>query len=752
MDNLKFKILIALCALGLWPLAFALRSKSAPEPSAQADRVAVVGDSAPLIKRICSNIYEGNFAAARQLTVLAAGRDGKPKNPAIGQLGEIISEYDALEANRHSSREDAYQEQLEKLEKLRVAADVNDFEDVNDIPEVLLVVAKAVEFANEAQREQLLSRPFVKQTITAAIEKATELESKGKWLDAYIVCYSGLERIDEENKAYSDYSDQLLQKANIVASFQDSPCETSKERYAGVKKQMFIRSLDYLDRNYVSRVIDYDQMATKTVKRCELLAEVMKLSFSEIVQSEAAASLGEGTEGFLTPPDDEKLAAWSEGLAFILDQVKRSPTGISKDKFLSIFEKVLELNTTTVQLPRTVLIAQFAEAALSALDRYTVIVWPKNVSEFEKSMTNTFTGIGIRLGREKKFLTVASLLPDTPAYHSGLDAGDVIEKVDGVETKDMTATCAVKRITGPEGTDVTLTIRRPGNDKTEDKIMDITITRAKIIVPTIRGWQRTEKGKTRYMIDEQNKIGYIRIISFDSQTPADFEKALVNLEKEGLKGLVLDLRVNFGGLLNSATEIADKFIEEEGIIVTTQPRFGTAGYTQAHKKNTHPNYPLVVLIDRFSASASEIVAGALADHKYNRAILVGERSHGKGSVQTINNKPGQGAQLKYTMAYYLLPSGQRVNSQEAMKKLGSKDWGVAPNVEVKLTSDEGTKMNEVHWDNLVLAKADHDREAEPLKKHAAEEVIAADPQLAVAILVIKSKLIEDSMWRLASGI
>ena len=287
-------------------------------------------------------------------------------------------------------------------------------------------------------------------------------------------------------------------------------------------------------------------------------------------------------------------------------------------------------------------------------------------------------------------------------------------------------------------------IRRPGEDKTaEDKILEITITRARIIVPTIRGWQRTETGKWLYMIDDADKIGYVRITpGFSERTADDFEKVLVQLEAKDLKGLILDLRFNSGGLLSSAIEVTDKFLEE-GLIVSTRPRYwASSTYAMAKKGGTHPNYPLVILINSRSASASEIVAGALADKQHNRAILVGERTHGKGSVQGILSYPRGGAQLKYTMAYYHLPSGQRVESRDAMKKRGRDDWGVAPNIEVKLRSDELKKRFDVQRDNDVLVKADHDNGTVPLKRHIIEETIAADPQLAVGVLVIKSKLIQ----------
>ena len=733
-------LLFSLLAAPAW--VFAGESESAAEPNSVSASVA--GNPASLFEQVCSNIYKGDFAAARELL----GGSKESESTAISRLTNIISEYEKIEQSRQAAKKAAYKERLAELEKFAAAAeandvnaDANDVNDVNDIPKVLAVIAKACEFADEAQKRQILSKQFVKQTIQKAIDKAAEFESKGKWLDAYTNCYWWLaERIEPDNEAYADYAEQLMEKANIVASFQDSPCETSKERFKNVKKKMFIRAIGALNFNYVN-IIDYRQMATKAIRRCELLAEVMNRDLSD----ERRAT-------------SQELAAWTAGLAAILDEVNQSAAGFSKDKFIEVFEKILALNSSLVAsrsslesrgtshesretlLPGPVLIAQFAEAALSALDRYTVMVWPRQVQDFEKIMTNEFTGIGIVISKQKGMLTVASLLPDTPAYNSGLDAGDVIEAVDAVETKDMSLVCAVRSITGPAGTKVTLTVKRTG----EELVRDITITRAKITVPTILGWARNEAGKWLYMIDEANEIGYVRLTSFSERTASDLEKVLNRLEAEGLSkgGLILDLRFNSGGLLNSAIEVTDKFVKE-GLIVSTRPRFGVWTYAPAQKEKTHPDYPIVVLINSGSASASEIVAGALADPQHKRAILVGERTHGKGSVQGITQYPGDGAQLKYTMAYYHLPSGQRVESRDVMEKQGRSDWGVGPNIEIKLRSDELGKMIDVQRDNDVLVRADHDNGAAPLKKHTAEETIATDPQLAVGILVIKSKLIEE---------
>ena len=448
------------------------------------------------------------------------------------------------------------------------------------------------------------------------------------------------------------------------------------------------------------------------------------------------AALGESFKDF--KPDANAIAAFGLAMVSLENEVNNWPEDGSKDSFISAFEKVLELNLTTARMPEGVVIAQFSEASFLTLDPYTILVWPRDVSEFEQQMTNEFPGIGIEISRQNGQLTVGSLLPDTPAYSSGLDVGDVIEKVDGMPTKDVPLSCAVSRIKGPAGTKVTLTIRRNGKEQTHD----ITLTRAKIVVPTLRGLQRSGEGKWLRMVDEQDKIGYVRLTSFAETTAADVETALKSLEASGMRGLILDLRFNPGGFFDSAVDVTDEFLDD-GLIVITRSRFGIPSYATAHSKGTHPNYPMVVLINAGSASASEIVAGALADPSHKRATLVGERTHGKGVVQGISMYPGEGSQLKYTMANWYLPSGQKIKSQDEAKKENKNDWGVGPDVAVSLRSDEFRKMFELQRDNDVLVNAGHDDANSPLKKHTIAQTVEVDPQLATGILVIKSKLIRE---------
>ena len=702
---------------------------------------ATISTETAFVEQACQLISEGRFEAVDGLVGQASGSHSTQLGATARQLLHIADEYKEIAEHRQSAQKVTYSEALADLAKLQEPNDVSDSRDANDITAALSVIAKTSEFADATQKEQLLADTFVKEMIQTAIDNAATLEVEGKWLEAYTNCYGWLVAIDPNNEGYSDHAQELLDKASLAMVFEDSPCETSEERFQGVRKEMFVRAVTFLNTHYVS-LLDYNEMSTQALEQCKLLAEVIGTSSRFGADSDQNGTTSSNVMKIAWEP--RKLAAWSSAIDGLLDEIENTPDKLDRRKFLKIFERTLNLNDATVELPQTVLVSQYAEAALAALDPYTVIVWPRQMQDFEQMMTNEFMGIGIEISKQRGGqLTVASLLLDTPAFHSELDAGDVIEKVNGIPTKEMTLFCAAKKIKGPAGTKVKLTVRRPNDDETiEDEVFDVTIVRDKILVRTVRGWQRNHEGTWLHMIDEENKIGYVRLTSFSTDTALGLERVLRDLENRGLKGLIMDLRYNTGGLLDSAVAVADKFIDD-GWIVKRQPRAGQmAIFEYAHRRGTHPNFPLVILINSTSASASEIVAGSLADEVNKRALLVGTRTHGKGLVQGITNYVGKGAQLKYTQAYYHLPSGQRVESREAMEKLGRKDWGVGPNIEVELRSDEIKRLAEVQRANDVLVKADHEDANEKFKKHTIEETLAADPQLAVGLLAVRSKLIQ----------
>ena len=675
-----------------------------------------------LVKLVCDKILIGDFKAAGQIIENAPA----PVGESFNQLKTITTRYKDLNDRRAEARVAEYNKQIEELEEFREKTTKSqDVVDVNDLGDIFSTIMMAVEYADEEQERELLDDRFVKQTVQTALQQAHKFEQKGEWIKAYIHCYYWLNAIFEEKQEYEEHGDELSEMAMLEMSLVDNSCgNTSEARHKGITPEMLLRAVAILDKHYVSNV-DYREMAEKALKQCLLMVRVMAKSKKKLAYK----------------ADAKKMDEWNNGIKAIQEELNKSFIAVTKDKFNDIFGEVMALNEVTINIPQEVVVARFSESALNSLDPFTEIVWPWQVEDFQKNMTQQFTGIGIEISKATGELKVVSLLPDTPAYTSGLDADDVITAIDGEPTKDMTIVCAVSKITGPKGTKVTLTVKHADSDEIED----LTITRDKIVVPSTRGWRRAKKGKWDHMIDPKNGIAFIRITNFTENTVPRTEKILKDLEARGLKGLIIDLRFNSGGYLKTASAVVDLFVSN-GLIVKSQPKWGFSTWKIAQPKGTHPDYPIVILINGSSASASEIVAGALQDLKFKRATLVGTRTYGKGSVQVVQAF-GDGSQLKYTMAYYHLPSDQRVKNRYLMKKQGRTDWGIAPDVEVRLRKNEKiiTKemrdMIEVQRQNDILTRAQHDDNAKPVKRHHLAELIKSDPQLATAILVLKTKII-----------
>ncbi|OEU68542.1 MAG: peptidase S41 [Desulfovibrio sp. S3730MH75] len=316
-------------------------------------------------------------------------------------------------------------------------------------------------------------------------------------------------------------------------------------------------------------------------------------------------------------------------------------------KPLRRFSQVLDLveHNYVKDISRKELVDDAVKGMLEQLDPHSTFLSVEDFKEMQEATSGAFSGIGIEISLEKGRLTVISPIEDTPAYKAGLQSGDLILEIDGTSTQSITLMEAVSKIRGKRGTDVILTILH----KDDNKPVKVTITRDSIKIKSVKN-QELEKG---YL--------YLRLTRFSENTTSEMLKALNNYKKSNeLKGIVLDLRNNPGGLLTQAASVADAFIDK-GILVYIEGRDknsrkdfmaeGNAGYADV---------PIVTLINAGSASASEIVAGALKDH--NRALLVGERTFGKGSVQTIIPM-ADGSGIKLTTALYYTPSGRSIQAE-----------------------------------------------------------------------------------------
>ncbi|MFM9961138.1 MAG: S41 family peptidase [Planctomycetaceae bacterium] len=341
--------------------------------------------------------------------------------------------------------------------------------------------------------------------------------------------------------------------------------------------------------------------------------------------------------------------------------------------FADTFEQI-ERNYVK-DVDRRQLIQAAIRGMVTQLDPYSNYISPEELKRFNQEVEQEFGGIGVQMDPAAPPLRVMSPLPGTPAYRAGLKAGDLFMEIDGKSTQGFTLNDAIRLLQGKPGTDVTIGVQHSGSDKIEQ----IKITRALIQVATVLGDTHKPDDSWNFFLDADSKIAYIRLTHFGRRSADELQEALESLKEDELKGLVLDLRFNPGGLLGQATKIADLFLES-GTIVSVKGRNTDNRVWTAEKEGTFSGFPMAILVNRFSASASEIVSAALQDHK--RAIIVGERSWGKGSVQNVIELEGGSSALKLTTAQYLRPSGRNIHKFPGAKE--DEEWGVGPDKDHKI--------------------------------------------------------------------
>ncbi len=355
------------------------------------------------------------------------------------------------------------------------------------------------------------------------------------------------------------------------------------------------------------------------------------------------------------------LTIWGGSLAIFsaLALFNGSARSYAEERYseLQLFTKVLNLvqQYYVEEVDTKKLIYGGIKGMLKELDPHTNFLPPEIYKEFESETSGQFGGIGIEITVQNGVLTVLSPIEDTPAWKAGIHAGDKIVSIDGESTKGFTLVEAAKKMRGVNGSKVKMGIYRDDFDAPKDFIIERGVVKIKSVKFT----------------DLNDGYGYIRITSFIENTAADLLKAVKEHQKDSkgtIKGYIIDLRKNPGGLLDQAIKVSDMFLSD-GVIVSTIGRNKKEKETvYAVKKDTFEGFPIVVVIDEFSASASEIVAGALQDNK--RAMILGKRSFGKGSVQSVV-KLGDGSGLKLTVARYYTPSGKSIQAE-----------GIVPDVEL----------------------------------------------------------------------
>ncbi|MCH7989733.1 MAG: S41 family peptidase, partial [Planctomycetes bacterium] len=360
--------------------------------------------------------------------------------------------------------------------------------------------------------------------------------------------------------------------------------------------------------------------------------------------------------------------------------------------FVDTFEQIERNYVKDVH--RRELMEAAIKGMIGKLDQYSSYISREDMERFTREIEQQFGGIGISVEGPplSPALRVISPLPKTPAYKAGVRAGDLIKLIEGKSTEGMTLRDAIKLMKGNPGDAITISIQHEKSDKIEE----VKIVREIIQMATVLG-DRYKGDKWDFFLDEEKKIGYLRLTHFSRRTSDELRAALKELQDAGMKGLILDLRKNPGGLLSQATEISNMFIES-GKLVSTKGRNTPERVWNATKEGTLTGFPMSIIVNRFSASASEIVSACLQDHK--RAIIVGERTWGKGSVQNVIDLAGGQSALKLTTASYFRPSGKNIHRFPDAKD--SDVWGVMP--------DDGYQVRFTRGENLSYERDRRDRD------------------------------------------
>ncbi|MBH07267.1 MAG: hypothetical protein CMJ20_13230 [Phycisphaeraceae bacterium] len=575
-----------------------------------------------------------------------------------------------------------------------------------------------------------------------------------------------------------------------------------QERLGGITKTMLDKAIDGAERHHIESTHGYGPLLIGAIDALMILLDTrgLEAEFPGLRQL-------------------HKVDLFRSYLQGKKNEIQQVTHGLNSIEAKQLIKMIIQTNRETVDLDERVLYYEMTEGAVQTLDKFTSVIWPYDADHFFKSTKGKFYGVGIQISMSLGPLTVQDLPPNSQAIHAGLQAGDVIVKINGHTPTGYSAGYVSWRIQHDRGSKIRLEIERTGNStpieivldhglklnvrrprgeltvksplrgtpayradlRADDKIVSVNgqstedwtleravreitgdldtlvtlgikrgqkilkkdIRRAQIEIESIRGWQLEPDDTWNYYIDSKRRIGYVRLSQFIPRSETDLDLAINQMRSNrGLDALILDLRFNPGGLLKTAIDVTNRFLAKGLIVSTIDAEGNQTSARNARPDFCHPQIPLVILINQTSASASEIVSGALQDH--NLATIVGVRSYGKGSVQdlfaiaTNDSTSEPSAMLKLTTHYYCLPSGSKIH-----RRPRSSHWGVEPDLEVKMTDGQVRRALERRQDLDVLRKERLSADSQSDAGQILENGI--DPQLEAALLILKTQLVADRL-------
>ncbi|MGD9691621.1 MAG: S41 family peptidase [Phycisphaerales bacterium] len=624
--------------------------------------------------------------------------------------------------------------------------------------EMLKALGSAIEwYAVADDKLAVLSDEAVRSLTAEADAKAREHEAARRWLDAQAIFFrlsilyedqsigSGefatlARRLKDDARRVGDRITLLsmfvpkrlheLRNEQLVAQGEDPlPAYNDlaadwREKVAGIDQYMLRRAIlrahaSHVDRVPLSKLITGGLRAVRVFATTPDLVDAFP-SFKD-----------EGTRNAFIKEVDARLAA-VDALA-----------GKDADSFdlTKSIMALLDANDAGLKIPSEAILRTFGDGAVAELDEFSSVIWPDEMNRFRRMTEGRFQGVGIQITLDDgRNLKVVTPLEGTPAQRAGIKPGDLIRKVDGHDTLGLSLLQAVDRITGEGGTTVTLSVEREG----AEGLIDFNLTRTDIPIYTVKGWKRNgvHESDWDWFVDPDSRIGYVRLTQFTDDTTAHFDEAVRQMREKGLNALVLDLRFNPGGLLSQSVSMSNRFIDE-GVIVTQHDANGELMDIQRARRGAASlaDIPVAVLINEGSASASEIVSGAIQDYARDGvldAVLVGARSFGKGSVQNIYDLGRSKALFKVTERYYHLPKGRLIHRRD-----GATEWGVQPDYAVDVLPKQVGDALELRQDADLLELDQQGNVTNDATRPDPTRLLTEglDPQLEAAVLLLKSQVV-----------
>jgi carboxyl-terminal processing protease len=738
---------VALAAVGTLVASQAVLAQAtiAPEASKQA--------SANGAQAWSSRIWQ--LAMAGDKGALSESLRSVPDDPAAADTVRAVRQSVDLHLANVNKASERKQADVEKA-----LADLHDAVEKDELSKALRAAITVQTLSDR------LDDAFENAEIRGLIAEAeTELalaEKELDWLEAQELLYF-LRTLHEDTKRFTEYQrfDEHLEAVNRRVSLlaQYAPRRLHELRAERAKRLGDPPLAEFR----WSPSMDWKEKV-EGIRR-DMLKVAMRTAATEHIESQGWRPLIEGgleelrilatttslDEAFPNLADQAAVTSWTTAIDQQLAALKdTNDAAIDAWYFSSLLDKLRSANETSVQLPMTVIYREFGDGAMYRLDQFSEIVWPDKLLRFKQATEGNFIGVGILIRHnDAQEIVVVNPLEGTPAYFGGVKPEDIITEVDGESTVGWSLNDAVDRITGQPATEVTLGLKR----ENVDGIVPLTLTREQIKLRSVYGWWKKDLEADGtpvwdWYIDPLSRVVYIKITQFTDDTYRDLQQAWKQItDVAAPTGLILDLRYNPGGLLTSAVQVSNLFVRD-GLIVSGEDKDGARAFPD-QKADARRTWDLngvgvVILVNQGSASASEIVAGCLQAH--GAAVIVGERSFGKGSVQTVH-QVATNARLKLTTQYYRLPpDAEQVavgdKGRLVHKRPGAERWGVDPTIEVKMTPQQAAEALELRQKADVLPQdekgnLDRDPEKRPDINRLLTEGI--DPQLETALLILKAR-------------